>query len=127
MLCSIYEDQVKTVWHDKFFNAQKQHLKAEDYENMVDKMNTIVDEALKNRENILVSSHIPGSLWEGTPWAPIYYDACARDYDHSAMFFGLLVCHVLINRPEKWYFVRQEKSAIDGKAIRGMEYFLAKK
>lgn len=126
MLFSINNDQVKTVWHDKFFNTQKSNLKNGVYEKIVDAMNAIVEISLVNRENMLVSSHIPGSKWEGTPWAPIYYDACARDYDHSAMFFGLLVCQVIINRPEKWYFLRQEKSAVDGKAIRGMEYFLAK-
>ena len=71
-------------------------------------MNEIVETSLVNIENILVSSHIPGSKWEGT-LAPVYYDACTRDYDHSAMFFGLLVCHILINHPEKWYFCDRKK------------------
>lgn len=127
MLFFIEGDQLKTIWHDKFFNAQKDNLKPGDYVKLVDAMNMIIENSLEANEKILVSSHIPGNEWEGTPWAPIYYDACGRDYDHSAQFFGLLVAQVLMDRSEKWYCIRQEKSAADGKEMRGMTYWKSEK
>lgn len=127
MLFSIYDEQVNTIWYEKFFNAQRSNLKNGDYEKMIEAMSGIVDSSLENKEKILVASYIPGSDWDDTPWAPIYYDACGRDYDHSAQFFGLLVAQVLMDRSDKWYFIRQEKSALDGKEMRGMTYWKSEK
>lgn len=111
---------IKDVWHAEFFNACKSRLKESAYEVMTSELNHKIDQTLESGNEVVVSSFLPGKYWEGTPWEPIYVDACGYEQDHSAMFFGLLVCKVLIERPETWYFLRQNNA-------QGMTYFVAKK
>lgn len=120
MLSNINGDLVKKVWHKDFFNASKSNLKNDDYQVMIDELNRLVQECIDKGTDVVVSSFIPGSNWSGTVWQPIYNDACRWQEDHSAMFFGLLVCQVLIDREETWYFLKQENA-------KGMTYFKPKK
>lgn len=60
------------------------------------------------------SSFIPGKDWTNTPYDPLYL--ClgkAFDYDQwndARLFFGLFVCHVLIEREDEWHvFPKVEK------------------
>jgi len=117
MLSSIESNSVKTVWHKKFFDASKQWLSDAEYQAMIDELNRIIQNSIDDNSDIVVSSFIPGSDWSGTVWDPIYTKACGSDFDHAAQFFGLLVCQVLIDREEEWYFIKQETTA------RGMIYF----
>jgi hypothetical protein len=117
MLSSIEKNIINTVWYKKFFDASKQWLSDDEYQAMVDELNRIIQEKLDNKEQVVVSSFIPGSDWSDTVWDPIYTKACGSDFDHAAQFFGLLVCQVLIDREETWYFIKQEVAA------RGMIYF----
>ena len=119
MLNSIEGNKITTVWHKKFFDASKNWLSDDEYETMVDELNRIVQKSIDDGEDIVVSSFIPGSDWSGTVWEPIYTKACGFDFDHSAQFFGLLVCQVLIDRPETWYFIKQD-------VAKGMIYFRPK-
>ena len=119
MLSNIYNDMVETVWHKDFFNACKNRLNNDDYQLMIDELNRVVQKSIESGSEFVVSSFIPGDDWSGAVWDPIYKDACGFDFDHSAQFFGLLVCQVLIDRDETWYFLKQE-------IARGMTYFKAK-
>lgn len=65
------------------------------------------------------SSWIPGSDWTGTVFQSIY-DACGEDPSAAALFFGLLVWQVVMDREDCWSFGRYEKGGIP---IRGMTYF----
>ena len=116
MLSSIEDNIVNTVWHKKFFDASKNWLSDDEYQAMIDELNRIVQNSIDDNSDIIVSSFIPGSDWSGTVWDPIYTKACGFDFDHSAQFFGLLVCQVLIDRKETWYFIKQD-------VARGMIYF----
>jgi hypothetical protein len=120
MLCGLDNDtNLKVVWHKKFFDACKNRLSNDEYQIMIDKLNSIVQNSIDNKSDIVVSSFIPGSDWSDTVWESIYTKACGHDEEHSAQFFGLLVCQVLINRDEKWYFLKQD-------IARGMIYFKGK-
>jgi hypothetical protein len=65
------------------------------------------------------SSWIPGADWTGTVFQPIY-EACGEDENAAALFFGLLVWQVVMDREDCWSFGRYEKEGIP---IRGMTYF----
>jgi len=65
------------------------------------------------------SSWIPGSDWTGTVFQPIY-EACGEDPSAAALFFGLLVWQVVMDREDCWSFGRYDKEGIP---IRGMTYF----
>ncbi len=121
MLSSINGDIVKKVWHKKFFDVSKSWLSEDEYQAMTEELNRIVQKSIDNGEDIVVSSFIPGSDWSGTVWDPIYTKACGFDFDHAAQFFGLLVCQVLMEREETWYYIKQETAA------RGMIYFRPKR
>ena len=119
MLKSIDGNIVKTVWYKQFFNASKERLSKQEYQAMIDELNDIVQRSIDEKSDIVVSSFIPGSDWSDTVWEPIYSKACGYDEEYAAQFFGLLVCQVLIDREEVWYFIKQD-------IARGMIYFREK-
>ncbi|PHS36920.1 MAG: hypothetical protein COB07_11900 [Sulfurovum sp.] len=121
MLSSIESNIVNTVWYKKFFDASKSWLSDDEYQAMIDELNKVVQKSIDDNSDIVVAGFIPGSDWSGTVWDPIYTKACGFDFDHAAQFFGLLVCQVLIEREEEWYFIKQETAA------KGMIYFRSKK
>jgi hypothetical protein len=77
-----------------------------------------LDQRFEGRE-VDTSSWIPGSDWTGTIFQPIYH-ACGEDEATAALFFGLLVWQVVMDREDCWSFGRYEK---DGIPIRGLTYF----
>lgn len=119
MLSSIDYNFVNTVWHKPFFDASKSRLSNEDYESMVNELNNIIQKSIDEKSDIVVSSFIPGSDWSDTVWDAIYSKACAFDEEYSAKFFGLLLCQVLIDREEMWFFIKQD-------IAKGMIYFREK-
>ena len=119
MLSSINYDFVNIVWHKQFFDASKSRLSNEEYESMVNELNNIIQKSIDDNSNIVVSSFIPGSDWSNTVWDAIYFKACGCDEEYSALFFGLLLCQVLIDREETWFFIKQD-------VARGMIYFREK-
>jgi hypothetical protein len=77
-----------------------------------------LDSRFEARE-VDTSSWIPGADWTGTVFEPVYY-ACAEEPEVAALFFGLLVWQVVMDREDWWSFGRYEKEGIP---IRGMTYF----
>src|SRR5215467_6965803 len=61
-----------------------------------------LDHRFSTRE-VDTSSWIPGADWTGTVFNPIY-EACARDQNAAALFFGLLVWQVVMDRGDCWSF-----------------------
>lgn len=119
MLSNIDGNLVKTVWHEKFYDACKSRLSDDEFNQIIDELNNIVKSNIENKDGVVVSSFIPGSDWSDTVWDPIYSKACIYDEEHSAQFFGLLVCQVLIDSDDIWYFLKQD-------IARGMIYFRKK-
>jgi len=119
MLSSIDCDFVNIVWHKAFFDASKSRLSNEEYQDMILELNHIVQKSIEDKSDIVVSSFIPGSDWSDTVWDAIYSKACGNDEEYSAQFFGLLLCQVLIDREETWFFIKQD-------VARGMIYFREK-
>lgn len=77
-----------------------------------------LDRRFQERE-LDTSSWIPGSDWSGTVFDPIYY-ACGEDPNAAALFFGLIVWQVVMDRVDCWSFGRYEKDAVP---IKGLTYF----
>jgi len=74
---------------------------------MVKELNELIEKKIE-KKGVVVAGFLPGSNWSGTAWEAIYLNGCKYDEECSAKFFGLLVCQVLIDRPETWYFIRQD-------------------
>lgn len=77
-----------------------------------------LDSRFTTRE-VDTSGWIPGADWTGTVFEPIYW-ACRENPEVAALFFGLLVWQVVMDRDDCWSFGRYEK---EGVPIRSMTYF----
>jgi hypothetical protein len=81
-----------------------------------------IHDALHSRfstREVDTSSWIPGSDWTDTVFQPLWV-ACGEDPAAAALFFGLIVWQVVMDRSDCWSFGRYEK---EGVAIKGMTYF----
>ena len=101
----------------EFFNAIRRRMTDEDYQAAIDGVNDYIDQ----HDEFFVSSFIPGSDWGGTPFLPIWH-AARHNYDHSRIFFGLVVWDAVANhRPgEQWVFMLADRDADD---ILGTKYW----
>ena len=107
--------EIKKIPHRREFDHWRSRLSNSEYQAIVDDLNN----RIKGTE-IQTSSWIPGSDWSNTVFQPIYEKACDFSETSSALFFGLIVWVVFMERPEWWSFGRYEK---DGITIPGMTYF----
>ncbi len=82
------------------------------------RMHEELDRRFDGRE-VDTSSWIPGSDWTETVFQPIHH-SCGEDETAAALFFGLLVWQVVMDREDCWSFGRYEK---EGVPIKGMTYF----
>lgn len=96
------------------YERWRRNLSDEDFQLIFDELNERVDQ-----NEILTSSWIPGSDWTNTVFQPIY-EACGRNVDAAAKFFGLILWEVMMERPEYWSFGRYRKDVIQ---IEGLTYF----
>jgi hypothetical protein len=108
---------INYIPHIQDFNTWKKRLSAIEYDRIVEEINKKIE-----GNEINVAGWLPGPDWSGTPFYPIYINACKQNYEHSAMFFGLLVWEAMMNRPEKWGFGKGYEAK--GVLIRSMVYFL---
>jgi len=107
---------VRHIPHKKEFDKWMAMLSKADYAKIENELNKRI-----NMSNVNTAGWIPGHDWTGTVFEPIYH-ACGQNITHSAMFFGLIVFNLLMNRQDKvWGFGRFEK---DGKPIESMTYFV---
>lgn len=73
-----------------------------------------------NGTEIKTAGWMPGKVWTGTPFEPIYEKAARQSWTAAARCFGLMVWEVFMERPEKWTSGRFEK---DGVPIGSRTYF----
>jgi hypothetical protein len=107
--------QTDHMYHSNEFNLWKSRLTNQEFVNIVEKLNGLID-----ADEIHTSSWMPGNNWEGTVYEPIYSKACNLDKKLSGLCFGLFVWYVFLQRSDEWYFGKFEK---DGFPINGMTYF----
>lgn len=115
MLYSIESGQITRIPHEAEFRIWRSRLTDQQYEAIVEELNSRIQ-----GKEVETSSWIPGADWTGTVFEPIYYQACAQDFDASRKFFGIIVWKVFMDHPERWSFGRYD---VDGIPIKGMTYF----
>ena len=109
------KQRIISIPHRPFYDLWRARLTDAQYTAIYDALNQRVD-----KDEIHTSSWIPGANWMGTVYQPIYDVACRYDEAAAARFFGLILWHVMLERPETWSFGRYEKNNIP---IEGLTYF----
>ncbi|HST57787.1 MAG TPA: hypothetical protein VLK84_03795, partial [Longimicrobium sp.] len=99
---------VSTIPHAKDYLAWRSRLTAGQYEAIVDELNTRIEAG-----EVHTSSWMPGANWQGTVFQPIYEDACNKNPNAAALFFGLILWNVMMERDDCWSYGRFEKDGID--------------
>lgn len=118
MLINIDNDkEIDRVPGRREFDILRGRLSDDEFDAMVARINELIDEA---GSEIATAGWLPGSDWRGTPFQPIYDKAAPGDFSRSAMFFGQLVWHAVMNRPERWGSGRYE---VNGRDIGSRTYF----
>ena len=107
--------EVKDVWYKKEYDVWKDKLEKLDKKALENIKADIKKHLEKNEVN--VTSWMPGKKWEGTPYYPIY--EAIGDVDAAAMCFGLIVQECIIEDVNKWSFTKMED-------IKGTAYFRLK-
>jgi hypothetical protein len=99
------------------FDAMTARLSPAEFDAIVSHINALIDGV---GADIATAGWLPGNDWTGTHFQPIYDKAARRSYDQAAKFFGLLVWHTVMQRPETWASGRYQKG---GKDIGSRTYF----
>ena len=74
-----------------------------------------------NGKGFVVSSFLPGADWTNTEFQPLY-EACHKNEQHAAWFFGLIVWQTMIDDTvHDWVFLPPDK---EGNDVIGMQYFI---
>lgn len=81
------------------FDALRKRLSEAEFDAMVARIDELIDEG---GAEIATAGWLPGSDWTGTPFEAIYTRAARGDFGRSALFFGQLVWHTVMRRPEPW-------------------------
>lgn len=121
MLYSVESGYISKLPHLREYVVWRSRLTDIDFASITDRLNEIIDQTGYGPENeIVTSSWIPGSDWSETPFQPIYN--ALGDVELAAMFFGLILMKVVMDRPHPEVFGvgRYEK---DGAPIKGMTYY----
>lgn len=105
---------IKRLPHKRDYDMWRARLPDSDYNAIVDELNNRID-----GNDIHTAGWMPGHDWTGTVFEPLYH-ACGRNIETAALFFGLIVYKVMMERPDYWGFGRYEK---DGIPIQSMTYF----
>ena len=104
-------DFVTKLPHQKDYNKWIKNLSDMSYQAIVDELNKKIDNG-----DIHTSGWMPGHDWTGTVFQPIY-EACNKNPNIAAQFFGLIVFKVFMDREEVWGFGRYNKNGVEVKSI----------
>lgn len=119
MIISIDTGKIKTVIpHSRDYKRWRKNISDVDYDSIVDALNLKIDE-----DEIHTAGWMPGHNWIGTVFEPIYY-ACKQNKIQAALFFGLIVYKVFMDRTDSWAC---GKFQLNGKEIKSLTYFRVKK
>jgi len=121
MLVTIKNDgsiePITTQAREDHFRQWMRHLPSVQFDRICVALNEHVEQ--QGKREIVTSSWIPGSDWNGTAYLPIY-QAVGEDEDMARFFFGLIVWRVMMDRPETWTFGRYPRKEGD---VIGLTYF----
>ena len=106
---------ITKIPHKKSFEAWRKQISNEDYQAVVDELNKRIDE----NPEVHTAGWIPGHDWTGTVFYPIYL-ACKKDTISAALFFGIIVFIMFMDRPEQWSLGRYK---VNDQDIASMTYF----
>lgn len=116
MLYSIEDNKpVDYIPHQKEFNLWRGRLSDNEFEAIETKLNSLID-----KDEIHISSWMPGNNWTGTVYEPIFTKACNMDRNLSGLCFGLFAWYVFKSRPDDWCFMKYPKGEFPAT---GMTYF----
>ncbi len=110
MLLDLEDNEITDIPRSRkeFYDLWKENLTQDDYRGVIDAVKEYLDTA-KEKDTPVYSSHIPGKLWEGTPYMAIYL-ACKEDWQTARFLFGLLVWEAVIEHEDAWTFMQDERS-----------------
>ncbi|MBK0075554.1 hypothetical protein [Bacillus sp. S56] len=115
MIISVDTGKIKTkLPYQKDYDKWKANLSSDDLRHIKFVLNQMID-----GDEIHTSGWMPGSNWMGTVFEPIYH-ACNRNQTQAALFFGLIVYRVFMDRQETWACGR---FYLNGKSIKSLTYF----
>lgn len=115
MIISIDTKKQRTkLPYSKEFINWKSNLSDDDYNAIISELNSKFDIG-----EVHTAGWIPGHNWMGTVYEPIFH-ACNKNEIKAALFFGLIVYKVFMDRNDTWACGRFE---LDGKAIKSLTYF----
>ena len=117
-------EAIKSVAHEKDFNAWRAKLSPAEFNAIVDYMNSTIDALLDQGEKIINVTALASPEWENTPYELIYTKACDGYADLSALFFGSIAWYVIMHRTERWACGKY--NFVKNREIQGMTYFLVK-
>ena len=117
-------ETIKSVAHEKDFNAWRAKLNPAEFNAIVDYMNSTIDALLDQGEKIINVTALASPEWESTPYELIYTKACDGYDDLSALFFGSIAWYVIMHRTERWACGKY--NFVKNREIQGMTYFLVK-
>jgi len=106
--------KIQNIPHKKDYERWMNNLSSNDLIQIEAELNNKID-----KNDVNTAGWMPGSDWTGTVFYPIY-EACKKNVDQAAMFFGLIVYKVFMDRPEWWSFGEYE---VDGRPIGSKTYF----
>jgi hypothetical protein len=104
----------KSLPYSQEYNKWRKHLSDKEYNRIVGELYQMID-----KDEIHTSGWMPGSNWMGTVFEPIYH-ACGGNETQAALFFGLIVYKVFMDRPDAWACGRFQ---LNGKDIKSLTYF----
>lgn len=116
-LYNIDDDLMDYIPHAADFRRWRSNLSDADYNAAVAAINDYIDGCGGDFR----SSFIPGRVWTGTPYQPLYV-ACNQSWDQARFFFGIIVWIAVMGRSDEWYF----RPADGEDAIQGKWYWLKK-
>ncbi|PEE40168.1 hypothetical protein [Bacillus cereus] len=112
MIISVDTGKIKTkLPYQKEYEKWKVNLSSEDLDRITYVLNQMI-----NEDEIHTSGWMPSSNWIGT----VIYHACNRNQTQAALFFGLIVYKVFMDREEIWAC---GKFDLHGKNIKSLTYF----
>lgn len=105
---------VKKLPHNTQYRKWMLNISDYDYSAIIQELNNRI-----NCDEIHTAGWMPGSIWTDTEFEPIY-NACGKNYKKAALFFGLIVFKVFMDRDDYWGFGKYEK---DGIPIHSITYY----
>ncbi len=90
----------------KFFELGKGRMSGLEYNKMKEYANQLIDDKITHsngKTEFIVPGWLTGSWWNGTPLQILYDKVFVNDNKTCALWYGILMYEIMIERPELWY------------------------